>query len=61
MLSVGLWRWYINIIITILDIIHLRVFYIKLNVSETGLYLRLQVEPIQSGQIDRYIFCLRTC
>jgi hypothetical protein len=27
MLSIGLWRWYINIIIPILDIIHYPVFY----------------------------------
>jgi hypothetical protein len=31
MLSVGLWRWYINITITILDIIHRPVFYLQLN------------------------------
>jgi hypothetical protein len=31
MLSIGLWRWYINITITILDIIHRPVFYLKLN------------------------------
>jgi hypothetical protein len=31
MLSVGLWRWYINITITILDINHRPVFYLKLN------------------------------
>jgi hypothetical protein len=30
-LSVGLWRWYINITKTILDIIHRPVFYLKLN------------------------------
>jgi hypothetical protein len=29
MLSVGFWRWYINITITILDIIHRPVFYLK--------------------------------
>jgi hypothetical protein len=29
MLSIGLWRWYINITITILDIIHRIVFYLK--------------------------------
>jgi hypothetical protein len=31
MLSVGSWRWYTNITITILDIIHRPVFYLKLN------------------------------
>jgi hypothetical protein len=31
MLSIGLWRWYINVIITILDIIHRPVFYLKLD------------------------------
>jgi hypothetical protein len=38
MLSIGLWRWYeyINITITILDIMHHPVFYLKLN-STLGL------------------------
>jgi hypothetical protein len=37
MLSTGLWRWYINITITILDIIHRPVFYLKQNpVSRTS-------------------------
>jgi hypothetical protein len=31
MLSIGLLGWYINITITILDIIHHLVFYLKLN------------------------------
>jgi hypothetical protein len=29
MLSIGLWQWYINITITILDIIHRPVFYFE--------------------------------
>jgi hypothetical protein len=45
MLSIGLWRWYINITITILDIIHRFVLYLKHDESETALCLRLQVEP----------------
>jgi hypothetical protein len=45
MLSIGLWRWYINITIMILDIILRPAFYLKYDVSETGLCLRLQVEP----------------
>jgi hypothetical protein len=49
MLSIGVWRWYINITITILDIIHRTVFYLKHGVSETGLCLFLQVEPIHMG------------
>jgi hypothetical protein len=36
MLSTGLWRWYINITITILDIMHRPVFYLKHDISETG-------------------------
>jgi hypothetical protein len=32
-----LWRWYLNITITILDIIHRPVFYLKHDVLETGL------------------------
>jgi hypothetical protein len=31
MLSIGLWRWYINITITVLDIIHRHIFHLKLN------------------------------
>jgi hypothetical protein len=48
MLSIGLWRWYINITITIVDIIHRPVFYLNYNVSETGFCLHLLVE-------DQYI------
>jgi hypothetical protein len=51
-LSVGLWRRYINITITILDIIDRPAFYLKHNVSETGFCLRLQVKPTQLGPID---------
>jgi hypothetical protein len=28
-----LWRWYINITVTVLDIIHRPVFYLKLNLN----------------------------
>jgi hypothetical protein len=42
-----------NITITVLDIIRRPVFYLKLNVSETGFCPRLQVEPTQLGAIDR--------
>jgi hypothetical protein len=47
----GFWRWYINIIITILDIIHRSVFYLKLNSTLqacpylTGNTVRLRYEP----------------
>jgi hypothetical protein len=39
-----------NINITILDIIHRPVFYLKHDVSETGLCLRLQVELLSRTQ-----------
>jgi hypothetical protein len=51
MLSIGLWRWYINITVTILGIIHHPVFYLKLNSTLqvcpylTGNTLRLRYEP----------------
>jgi hypothetical protein len=51
MLSIGLWRWYINITTTIPDIVHRPVFYIKLNSTLyvcpylTGNLLRLRYEP----------------
>jgi hypothetical protein len=37
MLYIGLWRWYSNITITIVEIIHRPVFYLKLN---STLYVR---------------------
>jgi hypothetical protein len=40
MLSIGLWRWYINITITILDIIHRPVFYLKLKWTELDRFIR---------------------
>jgi hypothetical protein len=52
MLSIDLRRWYINVTITILDIIHRPVFYLKQNVSVTGFFFRLQMEPTQLGPID---------
>jgi hypothetical protein len=56
--SIGLWRWYINITITILDIIHRPVFYLKHDVSETGFCLHLRVELTQLGPIDTASLCL---
>jgi hypothetical protein len=47
-----LWRWYININITILYIIQRPVFYLKLIVSEPVFCLRLQVQPTQLSPID---------
>jgi hypothetical protein len=49
----GLWRRYINITISILDIIHRPAFYLKHKVLETGFCLRIPVEPTQLGPIDR--------
>jgi hypothetical protein len=43
----GLQRLFINITITILDIIYHPVFYLKHDVSETTFCPRLQVEPTQ--------------
>jgi hypothetical protein len=51
MLSIGLWRWYINLTVTIVDIIHGPVFYFKHNVLETGICL--QVESNRLDPIDR--------
>jgi hypothetical protein len=60
MLSIGLWRWYINITITVLDIIHRPVFYLKHNFKETGFCLSLQMETTQQGPIYRDSLCVRT-
>jgi hypothetical protein len=53
---VGLWRWYINITITILDIIHRPVFYLKHDVSETGFYLRLKVGTETESSLQNVTF-----
>jgi hypothetical protein len=37
----------------LLDIIHRPIYFSKHNVSETGLFLRLQVKPTQLGPVDR--------
>jgi hypothetical protein len=53
MLSIGLWRWYINTTITVLDINHRPIFDLERDVSETVFCLRLQVKPTQLGPIYR--------
>jgi hypothetical protein len=52
MLSIGLWRWYSNIIISVLDIIRRPVFYLKHQVSNTEFCLCLQVEPTEMGLLS---------
>jgi hypothetical protein len=54
-LSIGLWRWYINITITILDIIRRRVFYLKLSTTLQGcLYLtgNTITSPLRAQQVN---------
>jgi hypothetical protein len=41
--SIFLWRWYIKVTITILNIIHRPVFYLKHDISETGFYYDMVV------------------
>jgi hypothetical protein len=43
-----------------LDITHCPVFHLQHDVSETGFYLRLQVETTQGCTIQRTSLCLRT-
>jgi hypothetical protein len=45
--------------ITFLHSIHPPVLYLKYNVSETGVCLRLQVEPAVLGKIDKTILYLQ--
>jgi hypothetical protein len=42
-----------SVTITVLDIIHRPVYYLKHSVSETGVCPRIQVEPTQLGPINR--------
>jgi hypothetical protein len=60
MLSIGLWQWYINITITILDIIHRSVFYLKYDISEPEFCFCLQVQPTPLDPIDTASLCLTT-
>jgi hypothetical protein len=48
-----------NIIITILNIIHRLIFYLKHMFFEATLCLLLQVVPTQLSPIDRATLCLR--
>jgi hypothetical protein len=54
----SLWRWYIVITtsIIILDIIHSLLFYLKQDVSETGVCLRLQLERTHVDPLDKSTF-----
>jgi hypothetical protein len=47
-------------IITILEIIHRPLFYLKHTVFETRFTLRLKMKSTQKGPIDRTSLCLRT-
>jgi hypothetical protein len=58
MLSIGLWRRYINITITVLVNIHRLVFYLKHDNSETEFCLRLQAEPTHLDPVKE-LLCLR--
>jgi hypothetical protein len=49
-----------NVTVTILDVIHHPVFYLKHNFSEIGFCHRLQMGPTQLGPIDTASPCLRT-
>jgi hypothetical protein len=62
MRSIGLRRWYINVTIAVLDIIHGSVFYLKHDVSDTGFCLRPQMKPTQSGpnRSSFYLWCPQT-
>jgi hypothetical protein len=46
--------------ITILDVIHRPVFYLKHDVSETEFCLCLQVRTTEIGRIEKAELCLRT-
>jgi hypothetical protein len=59
MLSIGLWRWYINITIKFWTLF-IVLYFIQNSDSETGFCLRLQVKHTQLGPIDRASLCLRT-
>jgi hypothetical protein len=62
MLSIGLWRWYINITITILDIIDRSVFYLKLNSIGLSVPHRKHItSPLRSQQVNVLSICIWRC
>jgi hypothetical protein len=56
--SIGLWRWYINITITILNIIHRPVFYLKTWCFGDWILFPSSGGPIQIGPTERDSLCL---
>jgi hypothetical protein len=51
--STGLWRWYINITITILEIIHRPVFYLQLNTISLYIPHRKHItSPLLDKQVN---------
>jgi hypothetical protein len=44
-----------------MDIINRPVFYLKHDISESGVCLRLKVELIQMGPIEKTILCICSC
>jgi hypothetical protein len=48
--SKNLLQWYINTIIVFVDIIHLPVFYLNHNVSETGFRVHLQKQVLSGTE-----------
>jgi hypothetical protein len=55
--SIGLWRPYINVTITILDIIHRPVYYLKHDVPETESSLRNNMFKIKHMMMDNVQIC----
>jgi hypothetical protein len=56
--STGVWRWYVDITVTILDIIQNPVFYLKQNISKTGFGHLFKIEHSKLGPIYRDSLCL---
>jgi hypothetical protein len=54
----GFLRWYVNITITVKDIIRRAVFYLKTYIFQEWISLNLEVEIIQLGTIKTARLCL---
>jgi hypothetical protein len=58
--SIGLCRWYINVTITVLDIIHSPVFIFNTQLNSTGLsvpHKKFISSPLQAQQVNAiYMF-----
>jgi hypothetical protein len=58
MRSIGLWRWYINLTVTVLDIIHRHVFYLKHTMDDVHTSRETVTSPLRVQQVNAIYRCV---